>query len=151
METLQFKSVIHAPREKVWEILWGKESYPAWTAAFCEGSDVKTDWKEGSPALFTGPDGGGISSEIVANRAPEFMSFRHLAELKNWVAVPETPESRQWAGAMENYTLREDAGITEVLVETDVVEEMKDYFIKAWPEALQNVKALAESRSNVSA
>ena len=38
MERHQFKATINAPRERVWEILWGDETYPQWTSAFAEGS-----------------------------------------------------------------------------------------------------------------
>ncbi len=53
MEKKQFKIKIAAPREKVWKILWGDNTYPAWTSAFAEGSRAETDWEEGSKVLFS--------------------------------------------------------------------------------------------------
>jgi uncharacterized protein YndB with AHSA1/START domain len=41
MEKLAFKVIIEAPKERVWNIIIGKETYPIWTAEFCEGSMVK--------------------------------------------------------------------------------------------------------------
>ena len=52
MEKKQFKIEIAAPREKVWKILWGDKTYPAWTSVFAEGSRAETDWEEGSKVLF---------------------------------------------------------------------------------------------------
>jgi uncharacterized protein YndB with AHSA1/START domain len=40
--TTQFKTLIDAPREKVWDILWADDTYQKWTAAFCEGSKAIT-------------------------------------------------------------------------------------------------------------
>ena len=48
MEKNEFKILIDAPPEKVWNVLWNDASYPQWTSAFAEGSKVETDWKEGS-------------------------------------------------------------------------------------------------------
>ena len=57
------------PREKVWNVHWGKTSYPAWTSVFAEGSSVETDWKKGSKALFLDETEQGIVSTI-ANARP---------------------------------------------------------------------------------
>ena len=48
----QFKIEIAAPREKVWKILWGDETYPAWTSVFSEGSKVETTGKKEVKCIF---------------------------------------------------------------------------------------------------
>lgn len=52
MEKIKFKTTINAAKEQVWDVLFGVETYPKWTAVFAEGSQVETDWKKGSRAFF---------------------------------------------------------------------------------------------------
>jgi len=145
MEKQQFQISIDAPKEKVWEILWGSTTYPEWTSAFAEGSAVETDWNEGSKVLFLDANGQGMVAQIAEKRTNEFMSFRHLGVLKNGVEDLDSEAVKQWAGALENYTLSTVNGQTVLTVEMDMAEEYKDYFVKTWPKALEKVKELSEA------
>lgn len=144
METLHFNTTINAPREKVWEVLWNEDSYRQWTAVFAPGSDVKTDWKKGSKVYFHDGKGQGMVSRIEETKAPEFLSFTHLGSLKDGIEDYESEEVKKWAGAKENYTLKEVNGHTELTVDMDL-SDMKDYFLKTWPQALDKIKTLAEN------
>jgi uncharacterized protein YndB with AHSA1/START domain len=145
MQKISLSVLIHAPKEKVWNSLWGIYHYPAWTSAFAESSVVQTDnWKEGSKVLFLDGNGSGMVSIIAANRPNELMSFRHLGIVKDGVEDTSSPASQGWAGAMENYTLSGQTGTTNLLVEMDITDDYKDYFLKTWPIALEKVKGLAE-------
>jgi uncharacterized protein YndB with AHSA1/START domain len=145
MEKINFSTSINAPREKVWKVLWNDDSYRQWTSAFMEGSYAKTDnWKEGSKVLFLGPGGSGMVSTVAKNRTNEFMSFKHLGEVKNGVEDTESERAKGWAGAMENYRLTDENGKTKLEVDMDSNDEFKDYFEKTWPVALEKVKELAE-------
>lgn len=144
MEKQKFKIAIDASREKVWNVLWGDDSYRAWTAAFAEGSHVKTDWKKGSKALFLNAKNEGMVSTIAENRPNEFMSIKHLGVVKNGVEDLHSEKTKEWAGALENYTLRTVNGKTELTVDMDITDEYKDYFQKTWPKALNKLKELAE-------
>lgn len=148
MEKLKFSTTINAPKEKVWNALWEDANYRIWTAAFAEGSHAVTDnWKEGTKVLFLGPDNkSGMVSRVAANRENEFMSFEHLGEVRDGVEDTTSDKVKVWAGAHENYTLKEDNGKTDVLVELDMMAETEfiDYFSKTWPIALDNLKTLAE-------
>ena len=146
MKKQTFKIKINATREKVWNILIGKDSYPIWTAVFAAGSAVETDWKKGSKALFGDGKGSGMVSEIADNIPNEFLSIRHLGNIKNGVEDFDSEEAKKWAGSMENYTLRTVDGKTEWTVEVDVIEEFEDYFLKTWPGALEKVKEMAEKK-----
>lgn len=148
MEEATFKTSIAAPRSKVWEVLWGDKSYGQWTSVFCEGSRVETNWKEGSRALFLDGKGHGMVSMINSKRENEFMSFKHLGNLINGVEDLDSPEVKDWAGALENYTLTDEAGGTELVVEIDVNDQFKDYFNETMPKALEKIKALAEQDVN---
>ena len=144
MEKNEFKILIDAPPEKVWNVLWNDASYPQWTSAFAEGSKVETDWKEGSKVLFLDGKGQGMISIIAKKKPNEFTSFKHIGTVNNGVEDLDSPQTKEWAGALENYTLKNTGGKTELVVDMDMTEEYKDYFIKTWPMALDKVKELAE-------
>jgi hypothetical protein len=145
MEKLNFSTSINAPKDKVWKTLWEDETYRKWTSVFSPTSYADTDWKEGSKVLFLDGQGSGMVSKIEANRPNEFMSFEHLGEVHNGVEDTESDKVKAWAGALENYTLKEVDGQTELLVEIDISEEHKDMFMGMFPKALEQVKVLSES------
>ena len=148
MERNEYKITINAPREKVWETLWGDVTYRAWTAPFAEGSNAKTDWKKGSKVLFLDSKNEGMVSTIAENIPNEHMSIRHLGVVKNGVEDYDSEESRKWANGFENYTLQSVDGGTQLVVEMgadSIPQEYKDYFAQTWPKALNKLKELAES------
>ncbi len=146
MEKSTFKITIDAPREKVWEVLWGDISYRQWTAVFGEGSRVETNWEKGSRVLFLGNENQGMVALIEDKVPNEYMSFQHLGEINNGVEDLTSDKVKAWAGAFENYTLTNVNGKTELLVDMDLNDEYKDYFIKTWPQALEKVKELSEKQ-----
>ena len=56
-------------------------------------------------------------------------------------------ETKDWAGALEDYHLKDQNGMTELIVEMDMNEEFHDYFNKTFPKALLAVKQMAEGNS----
>jgi uncharacterized protein YndB with AHSA1/START domain len=146
MEKLHFTTSINASKENVWKTLWEDANYRKWTAAFTEGSYAVTDnWKEGSEVKFLDPKGSGMVSRVAANRPNEFMSFEHLGEVKDGVEDRDSEKVKEWAGATENYTLKETGGVTTLDIDMDMADEYKDMFTQMWPKALEKVKALAEN------
>ena len=144
MERKQFKILIDAPREIVWEILWNDASYREWTSVFSEGSRAETDWQKGSKVLFLNASNEGMVSRIEENIPNEFLSIKHLGVVNNGVEDMTSEKVREWAGALENYRLQTVNDKTELVVDMDVTDEYKDYFVKTWPLALAKVKELAE-------
>lgn len=144
MQTYQID--IKAPREKVWDVLFGVETYPQWTKAFNEESRVETDWQKGSRALFLDAKGDGMVSRIAENIPNEFMSIEHLGTLMDGKEDTTSPEVAQWNGAHENYRLQDIDGGTRLLVEMEIDEnsEYAEMFAGMWPKALENVKGIAE-------
>jgi len=147
----EFKILINAPRAIVWNVLWGDETYPKWTAAFCEGSIVETTWEEGSQVKFLGPNGSGIISRIKKKDPQHLMFFEHIGVVEDGVAHTESTEAQTWQGATENYTLSQvdtaassEYEKTKLHIETDITEEYLERFEKSWPKALQKVKELSE-------
>jgi len=149
MEKINFSVNINAPKEKVWNTLWEDESYRKWTSAFTEGSYAVTDnWKEGTKVLFLDPKGSGMVSTVAENRPNEYMSFKHLGEVKDGTEHITSEQAKQWSGATENYTLKDTGTGTELKVEMqgNISGDFKEYFLNAWPEALEKVKKLAEEK-----
>jgi hypothetical protein len=145
MKKKKFTIDIKAPKEKVWDVLWGDRSYGQWTSVFSEGSHAETDWKEGSKVLFLSADKSGMNSLIAKRKDNEFMSFKHLGVIKEGKEVPPDEKSKEWAGATENYTLAEKAGGTLLTVDMDITEDFESYFDEKFPEALEKVKVLSEN------
>ena len=144
MDRKQFRILINAPKQKIWEILWGDNTYPEWTSVFAPGSKAETDWKKGSKVIFGDGKGQGMVATIAESIPNEFMSFKHLGTVKDGIEDYESPETKQWAGALENYTLQTKDGMTELVVDMDINEDYADYFMKTWPQAMDKIKQLAE-------
>ena len=140
----EFKILINASPSKIWDVLWGDTSYQQWTSAFAEGSKAETDWNEGSRVIFGDGKGQGMIAIIDKKIPGQYMSFKHIGTLNNGVEDFESAEAKGWAGAKENYTLKTVDGETELMVDMDIMEEYKDYFLKTWPRALDKIKELAE-------
>lgn len=96
--------------------------------------------------LFLSPGGNGMVSKVRENRINEFMSFEHLGEVKDGVEDTTSDAVKSWAGALESYTLSENNGSTELLVDLDIAGCHKDYMVQAWPKALEALKYLAETK-----
>lgn len=143
LQRLQFSIDINAPRERVWDVLWDDATYRDWTSAFAEGSHAVSDWNEGSRIQFLDPrSGSGMLAVIETKRPPEFMSFRHIAEIKDGQEQPPA----DWSGAHENYTLTERIGGTVLTVDLDAPAAYREMFEGTFPKALQRVKTLAEAK-----
>lgn len=148
MEKLEFKIIIDAPKETVWNILISKNTYPEWTSVFCEGSRAETDWKKGSKALFVDDKNSGMVSIIEENEPYTFLSIKHLGEIKNGVEDTESEHVKSWAGCYENYTLKDIHNSTLWIVEMDVTPEFAVYMNDLWPKAQLKVKQMAEAGSS---
>lgn len=151
MKKLHYSIKINAPAEKVWQTMLDPETYKEWTEVFNPGGGghFRGSWEKGSKILFIGLDPetgkeGGMVSRIAENRPYEFISIEHLGILKEGVEDTTSEEARKWTPAFENYTFKEENGVTEVSVEQDMVEEMTDEFDKMWPKALEKLKEIAE-------
>lgn len=149
MQKLNFSVVINAPKEKVWDTMLDDKTYRVWTEAFAPGCYFKGDWNKGSKILFLahGEKGDmGMVSRIKENRLHEFISIEHIGMVENGNEDTTSDAVKGWVGALENYTFKEKNGATEVLVDTDTVDEYKEMFEGMWPNALQKLKELAESK-----
>jgi uncharacterized protein YndB with AHSA1/START domain len=144
---MTFSTSINAPKDLVWRTMLEDETYRQWTSAFHEGSYAVTDWKPGSKALFLAPDGSGMVSRVADHRPNEHLSLEHLGIVRNGVEDTTSTDVLRWAGAREDYTLREDAGRVVLTVEMDTTEEQRQAFEGMWPQALAALKELSEHRA----
>jgi hypothetical protein len=144
LERKEYKISINAPREKVWNILWDDKTYREWTAAFHPSSHAISNWNEGDKVLFLGEGGSGMVSRIARKIDNEYMSFEHLGEVKNGVEDTTSERVKQWAGSHENYTLKDNNGHTDVIVDIDLSGEFVEMFNEMWPKALAKLKEVAE-------
>lgn len=151
MQKFQISISINAPKEKVWHTMLDEDSYREWAAAFQEGSYYDGNWEKGSKIKFVGPDPqtgntDGMVAEVVENRPYEFVSVQHIALYGNGVEDSTSDEAKKWVPSYENYTFTEEDGITEVLVEIDMIEEHIPMFEKMWTRALAQLKEIAEQQ-----
>lgn len=149
MSNLQFTTTIQAHKEKVWNTMLEDATYRIWTEAFSPGSHFIGDWSQGSKMLFLGPDPttgklGGMVSRIQENRQHDYISIVHLGMVIDGLEDTTSDAVKAWAGSHENYTLTENGGITKLVIDIDVADDMKDYFEDMWPKALIVLKELAE-------
>ncbi|NMH27808.1 SRPBCC family protein [Flavobacterium silvaticum] len=145
MEHKTFEISINASREKVWKTLWSDETYPKWTSAFAPGSTIETDWREGSRVLFLDVNRDGMISEIAQSREPEYLSFKHIGEMKDGKEDLDSEKVQAFQGSEENYTLTENGNGTTLKVEMDIDPEYFEFFEKTWPRALEHLKMLSEA------
>lgn len=139
MTRLTFSISIHAPRERVWQVLWDDATYRQWTAVFSDESHAESDWQEGSFVRFLDGKGNGMLSRIARLVPNEWMSFEHLGQLRD-----DAEDRTKWSGFMENYRLTHSERGTVLQVEVDTEDEYADVFRDLFPKALQKVKELAE-------
>jgi hypothetical protein len=153
MKKAQFKVSIHAPADKIYDIMLGisdKSTYGQWTALFNPTSTYDGSWNKGSKMLFIGTDEkgekGGMVSEISENIPNRFVSIRHYGILKADAEITEGPEAEKWANGFENYTFQENNGTTTVTVDIDTAEDFLDYINQTYPRALGKLKEMCENQ-----
>ena len=129
----------------MWNVLWDDVTYRKWTSTFSEGSYAISDWKEGSKILFLSPNGEGMFSTIAKKIPYEFMSFKRLGTVKGGEEQPDNEETKKWSGAMENYSLDEKNGVTELTVTMDITEDHDSYFRGFFSKSAGKFKGFAEN------
>ncbi len=145
--TLTFTVSIQAPRKLVWEQMIDPEGYKIWTTAFCEGSYFEGSWKKGEKIQFMAPGGDGMASEIAENRLHEYISIRHIGEVRAGVVDTTSPAVLAWAPAYENYTFVDAKGGTDVTITLDTLSEYEKFMLETCPKALDLLKTLCESKA----
>jgi len=137
-QTINQKIEINASAEKVWQVLWNKDSYKKWATAFMPGSYYTGDMKPGGRIQFLDPDNNGMVSDVESVTRNEEIVFHHLFELE------AGKEGRSLDDMREKYLLREQDGVTTLLVSSDMPEKYFEEMDAATTQALQIIKELSE-------
>lgn len=144
-KTIKRSITIDADKHKVWDVLTADRHTRAWYAAFSPGSYAETDWKQGSNVYYKDSSGNGLISEIKESRPGEIISVEHKAAIVKGRRDDGHEESKAWAGNWETYRIEPNGNGVKLTVVQDTPKNYYDFFIKAWDEALNKIKELAEA------
>ncbi|MGI9649602.1 SRPBCC family protein [Chryseobacterium sp. RLHN22] len=146
METLSYEIIIDAPKQKVWDALWGNETYSEWTKFFSPGSQMKSDWQVGGKTYFTNTEGEGMVSTIDSLEKPDQIIFKHLGMVdKDGNEDTQSKEVMEWSGCFEKYILIDFDGKTKLHVEVQTEKSWRDHMDKGFTQGLEVVKNIAEA------
>jgi uncharacterized protein YndB with AHSA1/START domain len=145
IKKLVFQAEMQARPEKVWQALWGKQSYSDWTAHFCPGSYYSGEMKQGTRIHFLTPSGEGIYSDIGYLKENKLMIISHIGYMHQNQELPMDEATRMWTGSYETYILKEVEGKTLLTVEVDTLDEYIQHMNESFPKALARLKEIAES------
>lgn len=142
MKEMQFTVEIGTSREKVWQTLWQDETFREWSGLIDPGTYMEGELREGGTVQFiSAANGYGVTSLVEKLVPTEYLLLKHQADTQEHGTAERKDE---WTGGSESYTLREQDGATTLTLTCDVPNEMEKYFQKAYPNALNKIKELAE-------
>jgi uncharacterized protein YndB with AHSA1/START domain len=144
IEKLVFEIEIEATPERVWSVLWGKESYGQWTAAFSEGSYLEGEIKEGGRVHFLDNNGQGIYSDVVYLKENKWVIFSHFGYLKDGEELPLDEEAQAWTGSFESYKLTQTESGTRLRAEVDSEREYHETMKGKFSNAFKKLKEMCE-------
>ncbi len=144
MKTLEFKTQIHAPAWKVWDVLWSKKTYNQWTQYFNPDSQMESDWMIGGKTLFIDRKGNGMVSTIQSKKEPQEIVFKHLGVIENGIEDTTSDKVKTWAGTLEGYYLTEQNEVTSLKVTVDIEKEYEQMMAHGFTKGLEAVKRLSE-------
>jgi uncharacterized protein YndB with AHSA1/START domain len=145
MKKLEFKTVIAASRQKVWDTMLTPETYKKWVAASWPGSYYEGNWKKGENIRFLSPSGGGTVATIQELRPYEYILANHVAVInQDGTEDRDSDVAKGWVGTTESYTFAEKNGKTEVKVEINTSPDWEKMFTDGWPDALAKLKEITE-------
>ena len=149
MKKLEWKTMIDASRDKVWQTMLAPDTYREWVAVSWPNSGYEGKWEKGATIRFVGDsDSGGTVADIVELRKPEYIKALHVA-----VATPGGGEDRDsdvakgWIGTTEEYFFAEKNGKTELTVVINTHPDWVAMFEDGWPAALEKLKEISERKA----
>jgi uncharacterized protein YndB with AHSA1/START domain len=148
-QTIRKSVEVNAPKEIVWEVLLNDSFTRVWYAAFSPGSRAETDWKVGSKAVFTDDSKCGLIGKVLENIPYERLTVEYTGFVNAGVEDYESATAEEVKGGLEVYRLAEKNGITHLSIACDMSEEMFEAMSSAWDKALQKIKQLAESQTEL--
>lgn len=144
IKKLVFEQKINASAEKIWGLMWDKESYKVWVEPFCAGTYFTGEITQGSRIQFLTPSGEGMFADVFYLVPNKIVIFRHIGNVSDFEEQPIDEETEKWTGCFELYKLHEENGSTTLTAEVDCVPEYLKYMNEKFPPALQKLKEIAE-------
>lgn len=146
MKKINLERTFNTTPERLWELIVDPDHYRFWTAVFSEGSDFRGDWSKGSKMRFIADNASGVEdgmlSEIVENKWPESLSIHHIGLVVNGAEDYDSPMSKEWTPAYENYRLiKKSEDQCTFLVEQDIPDPHVESLTADWQKAFD---AMAE-------
>ena len=144
MTDLEFSIDVGAPVVRVWDCMFDPLAYRDWTSAFAEGSYFEGSWATGRRLRFLDPRGFGMEAIVDENRLHEVVALRLVGEIKDGRPLPDSRLHKE--PAHERYVFSPTpTGGTRLVVHLQGWDGFLDFLKATWPQALQRLKALAES------
>jgi hypothetical protein len=143
--TIEKSIVLNATKEKVWDVLILDKFNTQWYAVFCEGTQAKTDWKQGSSVVFTDQTGDGMLARIVVNKPSEELDIKYEGFITGGKEDVTSEEVKPWVGLHERYKLSEEKNATRLDVKTEVPDKHLTSFNELWDKAVIKIKELSEA------
>ncbi len=130
---------INVPAAKVWAAL----TTPEIIKKYFFGSDAKSDWKVGSPLIYSGSWQGKTyedKGKILALEPDKLLKHTYWSSMSG---IEDKPENY----VTVTYELAEKDGKTEISVTQDNIpsEEMKVHSAENWKKVLKGMKELLET------
>ena len=124
--------------------VWSALTDPTQIAKYMFGSQVETDWKEGSPIVWRGEYEGKKyedKGEILEIDPPKRLKMTHFSPLSGAEDVPKNYHTLL-------YELEEDEAATHVKLSQDnnPTEEQAERSKETWEKTLSGLKEIVESR-----
>lgn len=145
IEKLVVEININAPVEKVWKLMWEKDSYKQWTKAFMDGSYYTGDLEEGNRIHFLSPSGAGMYSDLIQLKLHSYIVFSHIGYLKEKQEMDVDDETLQWTGSLEGYYFSQTPTGTHIRAELDNQKAFHDSMQQTFRAALVELKRMAEA------
>ncbi|MEO6849444.1 MAG: SRPBCC family protein [Mucilaginibacter sp.] len=138
METLNISIDINAPMAKVWEAL----TNPAIVKQYFFGTNVKSDWKKGSPIIWQGEWEGKNyedKGKILDIDPGKFVKYSYWSSMSGTEDKPENY-------ANITYTLTEKNGITTFTITQDNIKnkDSKEHSESNWQSVFGKMKEMVE-------
>lgn len=149
LNPLHFEQQIAASPEKVAALMLGADTYPFWTAAFNGSSGFRGSWEEGEEICFIGKKENGkevgMIGEIAVHRPAEYVAISFTGLWDDGQAIYADAEVAAFKDTREEYRFVKREGGTLLVVDIDDVGEHYEHFMETWPNALRELKKLAEN------
>lgn len=140
-----FEIDINASREKVWQKMWSKEGYTAWTSEFTEGSYYEAELKAGETIHLLAPGGSGLYSDVIFMQENKLMILSHIGVIVDSEEQELDAETEQWTGILESYKLSDNEdGSMHLSLELDNQKEYFEKMNESFPRAFRKLKAICE-------